>query len=96
MEECGEGVGSCGCPTEFKNTFFQIAKLRFSTIYEKIPEFYKNSQGRSLKARGLIFWFLALYISILAPVKTECEKSLIPSGNLSGPRRPWQIGLRHL
>ena len=37
---------------------------------------FKNSQGRSLKARVLIFWFLALYIRILAPVKTEFEKSL--------------------
>ena len=24
---------------KFKNTFFQIAKLRFSTIFENIPEF---------------------------------------------------------
>ena len=61
---------------KFKNTFFQIAKLKFSTIFENIPEFSKNSQGMSLKARGLIFWFLALYIRILAPVKTEFEKSL--------------------
>ena len=60
---------------KFKNTFFQIAKLRFSTIFEKIPEFSKNSQGRSLKARGLIFWFLAFHILILAPVKTEFEKN---------------------
>ena len=59
---------------KFKNTFFQIAKLRFLTGIEKIPEFSKNSQGRSLKARGLIFWFLALYIHILALVKTEFEK----------------------
>ena len=61
---------------KFKNTFFQIAKLKFSTIFENIPEFSKNSQGMSLKAGGLIFWFLALYIRILAPVKTEFEKSL--------------------
>ena len=63
-----------GGPIKFKNTFFQIAKLRFSTIFENIPEFSKNSQGMSLKARGLIFWFLALYIHILAPVKTEFGK----------------------
>ena len=43
-------------------------------IFEKIPEFSNKSQGRSLKARGLIFWFLALYIRILAPVKTEFGK----------------------
>ena len=43
---------------KIKNTFFQIAKLRISTIFENIPKFSKNSQG-----------------------------------NLSGPRRPWQIGL---
>ena len=45
-------------------------------IFENIPEFSKNSQGMSLKARGLKFWFLALYIHILAPVKTECAKSI--------------------
>ena len=28
----------------------------------------------SLKAKGLIFWFLALHIRILAPEKTEFEK----------------------
>ena len=31
----------------------------------------------SLKARGLIFWILALYIRIEAPVKTEFAKSII-------------------
>ena len=55
---------------KFKNTSFQIAKLRFLMIFEDIPEFSKNSQRMSLKARGLIFWFLALHIRILAPVKT--------------------------
>ena len=63
-------------PMKFRNTFFQIAKLRFSTIFENIPGFSKNSRGMSLNARGLFFWFLALYIRILAPVKTEFEKSL--------------------
>ena len=76
-----------------KNTFFQIAKLIFSTIFEKIPEFSKNSLGTGFKARGLIFWVLALYIRILASVKTEFEK-IIKMVNLSGARRPWQIGLR--
>ena len=47
---------------KFRYTFFQIAKLRFLTIFENIPEFSKNSQGMSLKARGLIFRFLALSV----------------------------------
>ena len=94
---------------KFKNTFFQVAKLRFSTISEKIPKFSNNYQRRSLKARGLIFWFLVIYICILAPVKTEFEKSLkwwtelspgtlnpTPPMNLSGPRRPWKIELNPL
>ena len=45
-------------------------------IFNKIQEFSKNSQGRSLKARGLIFWILALDIRIEAPVKTEFAKSI--------------------
>ena len=28
-----------GGPMKFETTFFQIAKLRFSTIFNKIPEF---------------------------------------------------------
>ena len=47
------------------------------TIFENISEFLKNSQKMSLKARGLIFWFLALYIRFLAPVKTEFEKKTL-------------------
>ena len=43
-------------------------------IFENIPEFSKNSHGMKLKARGIIFWFLALYIHILAFVKTEFKK----------------------
>ena len=49
---------------KFKNTFFQIAKLRFLTIFENIPEFSKNSQGLSLKASGMKFWIFALHIRI--------------------------------
>ena len=57
---------SRGGPMKFKSTFFQIAKLRFSSIF---ADFHQNSQifkfsGMSLKARGLIFWLLALYIRI--------------------------------
>ena len=66
-----------GGPTKIENTFFQIAKLRFLTIFDKITEFSKNSQGLSLKPRGLLFWILALYIHIEAPVKTEFAKSII-------------------
>ena len=40
----------------------------------------------SLKASGLIFWILGLHIRILAPVKTEFEKSLKWLVKLS-PRR---------
>ena len=40
-------------------------------IFDNIQEWSKNSQGRSLKARGLIFWILALNIRIKAPVKIE-------------------------
>ena len=53
--------------------FLQKAKLRFLTMFQKISEFSNKSQVRSLKVRGLIFWILALYICILAPVKTEFE-----------------------
>ena len=60
---------------KFANTIFQIAKLRFSSIFDKFPEFSNNSQGTSLKARGLKFWILALYIHIYAPVKIDLAKS---------------------
>ena len=53
-----------GSPMKFENTFFHIAKLRFLWIFIKIPEFSKNSQGMSLKARGLQFWNLAHHIRI--------------------------------
>ena len=39
-----------GSQTKFENTFLQIAKLRFLTIFDKISEFSTNSQGISLKA----------------------------------------------
>ena len=53
---------SRGAPMKFKNTFFQIVKLRFFTIFQK------KSKGKSLKARCLIFWILAISINILTPV----------------------------
>ena len=37
---------------------------RFLPIFNKFPEFSKNSQGTSLKAMGLKFWILPLYIHI--------------------------------
>ena len=55
---------NCGGPMKFENTFFQIAKLRFLTIFNDFRQNSKHSQGTSLKARGLIFWILALYIRI--------------------------------
>ena len=67
---------SRGSPTKFENAIFQIAKLRFSRISVKIPDFSKNSLGKSLKARDLISQILTIYIHILTPVKTEFEKSL--------------------
>ena len=42
-----------GGPMKFETTFFQIAKLRFSTTFDKIPEFSKNCQRRSFKPAGL-------------------------------------------
>ena len=40
---------------------FGLVVLR---IFIKIPEVSKNSQGMSLRARGLKFWNLALHIRI--------------------------------
>ena len=48
---------------KFANTIFQIAKLRFSSIFDKFPEFSNNSQGTSLKARGLKFWLGVVWIA---------------------------------
>ena len=53
-----------GGPMKFENTFFQIAKLMIFNDFRQNSKFSKNSQGTSLKARGLIFWILALYIHI--------------------------------
>ena len=49
-------------PAKLENTFYKIAKLRFLPIFDKIPKISENSQGTSLKALGLIFRILALYI----------------------------------
>ena len=58
---------------KFETTYFQIAKLTIFNDFRRNSKFSKNSQGTSVKARGLIFWILALYICILDPVKTEFE-----------------------
>ena len=50
--------------TKIKKTFFQIACdwdfQQFLMIFHKIPYFSKSSQKKSLKARGLICWILAI------------------------------------
>ena len=46
-------------PTKFERTFFQIAKLSFLMslpIFDKIHKISENTQGPSLKARGLFFF----------------------------------------
>ena len=53
-----------GAPTKLENAFFQKAKLRILMNLEKIHYCLKNSQGKSFKARGLIFRILAIYIHI--------------------------------
>ena len=50
--------------TTFKNTIYEIANLRFSAIFHKISKFKKKMKGMSLKARGLIFQILSLFIRI--------------------------------
>ena len=62
-----------GVPTKLENTFFQMVKLRFLTISDRIPDFSKNSQGKSFKARGLIFW-----IHLYTHRKTEFAKHFFP------------------
>ena len=51
-------------------------KLSSSMILDKIVDFSKKSQGKSLKAKGLIFWILAIFIQILTNVKTEFGKRI--------------------
>ena len=48
-------------PDEVREHLFSNSKI---DIFDKIREFSKNSQGTSLKARGLIFLIVALYIRI--------------------------------
>ena len=55
----------CGGPTKLKNTFFQIAKLRFLSIFEKnFPNFQKNLRGPVYKLGASNFGFYPfIYIS---------------------------------
>ena len=56
---------------------------------DKIPEFSKHSQGTNLRARGVIFWNISLYIRILAPVKFAISfKLLIFFGGGGGGLHP--------
>ena len=38
-------------------------------IFDKIADFSNNFQGKSLKARGLLFCILVIYLHILIPVE---------------------------
>ena len=62
-----------GSLTKFENAFFQ---KRFMSIFNKITDFSKTSQGICLKARGLVFWILVIHIHILTPVKTDLAKHI--------------------
>ena len=58
---------SRGGPTKFESTFFQIAKLKFLTIFADFRQnsrIFKNSQGMSEEASGLKFWNLDHHIRI--------------------------------
>ena len=45
----------------------------FVKFFRQNSRILKKFSGDEFKARGLIFWILALYICILAPVKTKFE-----------------------
>ena len=54
----------------------RVLKIMICADFWQISQIFKKSQGTSLKARDIIFWILALYIHIQAPVKTEFAKSI--------------------
>ena len=65
-----------GGPTKFESIFLQIANLRFSTIFvdfHKDPQFSKDSQGMSLKARDSSPTYLI-------PLKTKFTKTILGGG----------------
>ena len=51
---------------KFESHLFPNTKIEifgdFFPIFNKIPEFSKDSQGTTLENRDLLFWILALYI----------------------------------
>ena len=66
-----------GGPKKFNITFFQWQNWDFHwflQIFYKIPDFSKESQGTSEKAKGLLYWILAVHIHIYAPLKIELAK----------------------
>ena len=52
----------CVAHKKLQNTFIQIKKLRFLTIFNKIANFFKN-----------LFWILVIYVIILTPVKKNLQ-----------------------
>ena len=74
--------------TKFENTFFQIAKLRFSTIFNDFlqnSEFSKDSQGMSLKSHIVDSSPLYTYLS---PCKNKFCKIIKMDNIQGGPFRP--------
>ena len=72
-----------GGPTKFENIVLQIANLRFSTIFvdfHKDPQFSKDSQGMSLKARDSSPTYLI-------PLKTKFTKTIL-GGGIIAPHPP--------
>ena len=65
----------CSKLPKFKNTFFIETNQKFCGFLLKFPNFPRNCQWCSLKARGLIFKIIAICIHILIPVKTEFTKT---------------------
>ena len=70
-------------PTEFKNTFFQKAKLRFLiffAIFDKIHEFSKSSLRRSLTLPPMgyrILWLQWQWEASKAPPKKSRKESFL-------------------
>ena len=56
---------------EVREHLFPNSEIEILDDFRQIPEFSKNS-----KARALMFWILALYISMQALVKTEFKNQL--------------------
>ena len=63
---------SRAAPTKLKEILFQIVRLIINNFWQKKDP--KNSQGKRLNAKGIIFWILTIYL--LIPVKTEFAKRI--------------------